>query len=153
MNAKNSLFLAVFFFAVNALAWDYLQFDLPSNAKESLWRDALATAWTGKTEVVIEYGRIDVLTETSAVELDWPRKWHEGFGQALHYADVTGKQGVLALISDAQGPGNLTTSSLKRFNHVERTCNKHGIRLLVLFPTPPQPLKVADASKTLYQTD
>ena len=46
-------------------------------------------------------GRVDVLTDTQAIELDWLKgnKFHEGIGQALHYGDVTGQQPVLALIS------------------------------------------------------
>jgi hypothetical protein len=45
--------------------------------------------------------RVDVLTGTQAIELDWLKgnKFHEGIGQALHYGDVTGQQPVLALIS------------------------------------------------------
>ena len=140
---RNSSFFAILLSAVitNCWAWDYIKIDLPSGAKESLWRDALARLWNGKTEIVVEGGRIDVLTDTSAVEVDWPHKWHEGLGQALHYADVTGKQAVLALISYSQGPDNLQKESVKRFNMVDEECKKHGIRLVILFPTKPEAFK------------
>ena len=41
-------------------------------------------------------GRVDVLTGTRAIELDWLKgnKFHEGIGQALHYGDVTGQHGL-----------------------------------------------------------
>jgi len=115
-------------------AWEYLKFDLPSGAKEALWRDALAAKLNGKTEVKIEGGRIDVVTSNCVIEVDWPEKWHEGLGQALHYADTTGKQGVLALISYSQGLENLQSKSRERFNMVEKECRLHGLRLIILFP-------------------
>lgn len=121
-----------------ATGWDYYQFDLPSQAPEALWRDVLAEELGGQHEVPVEGGRIDVLTDTQAIELDWPHKWHEGLGQALHYADATGKQGVLALISYSQGPESLREDSRKRMDMVERICAKSGIKLIVLFPAQPK---------------
>jgi len=43
-------------------------------------------------------GRIDLLTEDFAIEVDFIQKWHEGIGQALHYASATGKRPALALV-------------------------------------------------------
>ena len=36
-------------------------------------------------------GRVDVLTDTQAIELDWLKgnKFHEGIGQALHDGNVS----------------------------------------------------------------
>lgn len=123
---------------VAARAWDYYQFDLPSQAPEALWRDALAAELKARHEVPVEGGRIDVMTDTEAIELDWPHKWHEGLGQALHYADATGKKPVLALISYSQGPDKLQAKSRARFDLVEKNCRKHGVRLVILFPTHPR---------------
>lgn len=45
--------------------------------------------------------RVDLLTETHAIEVDWPKKWAEAIGQAAYYAELTGKRpGVLLLVSD-----------------------------------------------------
>ncbi len=123
---------------VAAYGWDFYQFDLPSQAPESAWRDALATKLNAKHEVPIEAGRVDVLTDKEVIELDWPHKWHEGLGQVLHYSDALGKQPVLALISYSQGPDNLRPASRERFDIVEQTCLKHGVKLLVLFPSQPR---------------
>jgi hypothetical protein len=79
-----------------------------------------------------------VITKTEAIEVDFPHKWHEGFGQAMHYADATGKKGVLALIAYSQGPENLHKKSRARFDMIKSECDKRGIRLLVLFPTKPE---------------
>lgn len=122
----------------SAAAWESYQFDLPSQAPEAQWRDALMNKLGGQHEVVVEGGRIDVMTDTEVYELDWPHKWHEGLGQALHYADATGKKPILALISYSQGPNKLQAASLERFNMVERICNKQGVKLIVLFPSQPK---------------
>lgn len=122
----------------SAAAWESCQFDLPSQAPEAQWRDALMNKLGGQHEVVVEGGRIDVMTDTEVFELDWPHKWHEGLGQALHYADATGKKPVLALISYSQGLDNLQPASVERFNMVERVCEKQDVRLLILFPSQPK---------------
>ena len=132
------------FFALGAPAgsmawgWESLTFDLPSGAKESLWRDALAKHWNGETETRIEGGRIDVLTSKYAVELDFPHKWHEGLGQALHYAGAMQRQGVLAIIAYAQGEENLQANTRQRLELIEKYCNDNGIEMLVLYPNRPE---------------
>ncbi len=139
----------------NSLAngWESYIFDLPSNVKESVWRDALAERLHGQTEVCIDGGRIDVLTETMAIEIDFPHKWHEGLGQALHYADATGKQGAVALIAYSQGGENLRGRSLKRLKMAESLYKKSGIKLLVLFPSYPRnDLKKGETSRSKTST-
>ena len=42
--------------------------------------------------------RVDCLTATHAIEIDWAEKWAEGIGQALYYAKITGKAPAVALI-------------------------------------------------------
>ncbi len=120
------------------LAWDSYVFDLPSNSKESLWRDALAERLHGQIEVGVEGGRIDVLTDTLAIEVDFQHKWHEGLGQALHYADASGKQGTVALISYSQSRESMREKSRRRLDMVDALCQKSGIKLMVLFPMHPR---------------
>ena len=45
-----------------------------------------------KMEVPVKYGRIDLLTDDYAIEVDSLEKFHEAIGQALHYAKETGKK-------------------------------------------------------------
>ncbi len=123
---------------LHAGAWESYQFDLPSQAREAAWRDALSAELNGRHEVRIEGGRVDVMTDTEVIELDWPHKWHEGLGQALHYAGATGKKPVLALISYSQGPDRLRPQSRARFDMVEKYCSQNGVRLIVLFPSQPR---------------
>lgn len=120
--------------ASQALAWESLTFDLPSGAKESFWRDELARRWGGRTEQVVNGGRVDVLTDREAVEVEFPGKWHEGLGQVLHYASETGKQGVLAIVVYARSEGNLLLKTRQRLELIDKQCRENGLRLVVLFP-------------------
>ena len=125
-----------------AAGWEGMTFDLPSGAKESLWRDALAELWNGATE-----RRIDVLTDEYAVEVDFPHKWHEGLGQSLHYSRATERQGVLAIIAYAQGEENLQANSRRRLELIESHCVANGIKMVVLFPSRPEEFARAGAAK------
>jgi hypothetical protein len=40
----------------------------------------------------------DCLTDSFAIEIDFPYKWYEGITQAFHYSELTGKNPALALI-------------------------------------------------------
>ncbi|SDL46565.1 hypothetical protein SAMN05660337_3000 [Maridesulfovibrio ferrireducens] len=53
----------------------------------------------GKTEYRLpDATRVDCLTETHAVEMDFGRKWAEAIGQSLYYASCTGKRAGVVLI-------------------------------------------------------
>jgi hypothetical protein len=119
-------------------AWDAVSFDIPSGSKEAVWRDALAKHVGGVTEQSIKTGRVDVLSAGEVYEVDWIRNWKEGMGQVLAYSGETGKAPVLALISYSQGPENLQIKSRLRLDQADKECARHGIRLLVLFPTLPE---------------
>jgi hypothetical protein len=47
-------------------------------------------------EVSVKYGRIDLLSDDYAIEVDNPDNFHEAIGQALHYAKETGKKPAVA---------------------------------------------------------
>ena len=83
-------------------------------------------------------GRIDVLTDRYAVEVEFPHKWHEGLGQALHYSNATGKQGMLAVIAYAQGEANLHGKSRETLEMIEKICLTNDIKMVVLFPNRPE---------------
>ena len=143
------IFCAVFALSASAAwAWESLTFDLPSGGRESLWRDELARHWQGATEKRVEGGRIDVLTDRYAIEVDFPHKWHEGLGQALHYSNATGKQGMLAVIAYAQGEANLHGKSREKLEMIERICLTNDIKMVVLFPNRPEEFNQRPVSKT-----
>ncbi len=138
------LFLAI---VLPALAWDEMTFDLPSGAKESLWRDALAEALHGRVEVRVPEGRIDVLTEEEAIEVDFQHKWKEGLGQCLVYARAAGKRPALALITYGENPGETTRRTEALFAAAEEHCASNGVRLVVLRPSRNDEFQRADPTK------
>lgn len=124
---KIQLLILIAFLAGQALAYDTIRLAVPTQSHEAQWRDALAVKLDGVTEYRVQYGRVDVLTADLAIELDYPHKYHESIGQALHYASETGKIGVVALIFD--GRDEMDSAELI---WLETLCNKYNVRLIVL---------------------
>ena len=56
----------------------------------------------GKLEVEIATGRIDILTDTNAIEVDYARNYSAAIKQALQYAAETKKTPGIALIMDGK---------------------------------------------------
>ena len=118
--------LAAVMLAGTCWAWDTIRLDVPAGAKEAGWRDALADLWHGQTEVVIPFGRIDVMTDNYVVEIDFLHKWTECFGQALFYSYSTGQQGICALI--VENPAAVKDKLMM----IEKLLNKYDLGLIVL---------------------
>ena len=77
-----------------------------------------------KAKVRVKYGRVDLLTGEFAIEVDRLSKFHEGIGQALHYAEETGKKPGLALFIVTP-----RKKDLKKLNYVSELCRDNGIRV------------------------
>jgi len=53
----------------------------------------------GEKEVVLsDKTRVDCLTDTHAIEIEFANKWKEAIGQSLHYSLMTGKKAGIVLI-------------------------------------------------------
>jgi len=79
----------------------------------------------GRIEVVLEdRTRVDCLTATHAIEVDWAKKWAEGIGQALYYGIKTDKRPAVALIV-----GTKDQRYLKRLRTVAKT---HHIKVYII---------------------
>lgn len=74
---------------------------LPINISHSFELD-LAEQWCngkGKPEVtLLDRTRVDCLTDTHAIEVEYAHKWKQAIGQSLHYALMTDKQAGIVLI-------------------------------------------------------
>ena len=57
----------------------------------------------GQLEVTIPTGRIDILTNEHAIEVDHVRNYRAGIKQALHYAAAKDRKAGLALLIDGNG--------------------------------------------------
>jgi hypothetical protein len=109
---------------------------LPDAGLESHWSAALAMRLSGQTEAAVEGGRVDVLTEHYAIEVDRLEKWHEAIGQAAHYGLKTGRVPVAAIMvpSDLWPISQATNAKLLL---IDETCSKQGIKLVLLHRIEP----------------
>lgn len=71
---------------------------------EKHYQTLLCNDLGGKTEYVLEdRTRVDYLTDEYAIEVDFAKKWAESIGQALFYAQMTGKEpGVGIIVGDGE---------------------------------------------------
>jgi hypothetical protein len=77
-----------------------------------------------KMEVPVKYGRIDLLTDDYAIEVDSLEKFHEAIGQALHYAKETGKKpGIAIFIMEPK------QSDQEKLKYLIRLCNYYKIKV------------------------
>ncbi len=62
----------------------------------------IVSKYNGELEVRLWDGsRVDILTETHAIEADWSHKWTEAVGQSMYYSLQTGKKpGIMLLVRD-----------------------------------------------------
>ncbi|MEM8582969.1 MAG: hypothetical protein AAGF87_01805 [Bacteroidota bacterium] len=64
---------------------------------------SLATHLSAQTEVSVHGGRVDLITETHAIEVERAHKWKNSIGQALWYSLQTGKQpGIILIMEDRE---------------------------------------------------
>jgi len=77
-----------------------------------------------KMEVPVKYGRIDLLTDDYAIEVDRLEKFHEAIGQALHYAKETGKKPAIALFMEEQ-----RQEDKDKLKYVIRLCDYYKIKV------------------------
>ena len=95
------------------LATALLLCSFSATARERTYQMTWCAANNGTAEVVLSDGtRVDCVTATHAVEVDFAPKWAEAIGQALHYALITGKRpGILLIVGPTD---NANVDRLKR---------------------------------------
>jgi hypothetical protein len=68
---------------------------------ERYYQDKYCSAVGGVTEHILsDKTRVDCLTDTKAIEVDFANKWAECIGQALHYGISTNKKPACLLIME-----------------------------------------------------
>ena len=69
--------------------------------------------------------RIDMVTETHAIEVDWAPKHYQAIGQALYYATVSGKKPGIILLVKSQA------EEQRHIFRCQTVCAKYGITLWI----------------------
>lgn len=74
----------------------------PLHGKETLperwYQQQVAAKLGGKMEAKVDNGRVDVLTATHAIEVEFAPKWKQSVGQSLWYSLQTNKPAAVVLI-------------------------------------------------------
>jgi hypothetical protein len=89
--------------------------------KEKEYQEAWCKKVQGVTEYRLEDGtRVDCLTDQMVIEFDFAPKWAESVGQALYYAEVTGRKPAVVLIEEFEGDDHYV-------NRLKTVADRHGI--------------------------
>lgn len=84
----------------------------------------------GQTEVKLDDGaRVDCLTEEYAVEFDFAPKWAESIGQALYYAQMTGKLPGIVLIMENE-------DDVRYLKRLRAVTDRYGVKVWEMRPQP-----------------
>ena len=59
--------------------------------------------------------RVDIVTDTHAIEVDWQSKWSEPIGQALFYANAENKKAGIAVLYDSSKSLNKNNVKVLKF--------------------------------------
>lgn len=116
--------------------------DLENTRREAYWAQALSEHLGGRNEYSVKHGRVDILTDSHAIEVDWLHKFHLGIGQALYYSMETGKPpGLAVIIRPERMP--LSRLDASKLTKSEELTARHGVRLFILYdlstcPAPSQ---------------
>ena len=87
---------------------------------EAHFCDIITAHMGGKAEVKTDYNkRIDILTDTHAIECDWTSKPYEAIGQALAYGEFEGKlPGIVFFHPVSKKWHNKTYAMMKHLSQV-----------------------------------
>ncbi len=72
---------------------------------------------------LLDRTRIDCLTDEYAIEVDFSKKWAESVGQALYYAEMTGKKPAVGLIVRE------TEKDKRHMKRLKILTDKYGIKI------------------------
>jgi len=102
----------------------YFQF-FGTKKNEKYYQTEMCDELDGQMEYLLpDKSRVDCLTEKYAIEVEWAKKWAEGVGQSLYYAEMTKRKPAIGLIV-----GNKDKKYIKR---LEILADKLDIKIIEL---------------------
>jgi hypothetical protein len=111
------------------LAQDTATAPPPPRGEVAIVRELVAPHFPGAILEARQWdgSRVDLLTDTHAIEADWASglHWAQGVGQALYYQILTDRQpGLLLLVKDL-------AADREELHRAQAVCAKHSIRLWI----------------------
>lgn len=92
---------------------------------EKYYQNKMCNQLGGKTEYILfDKTRVDCLTAEYAIEVDFAKKWAEGIGQSLYYAEITDKKPAVALI--------VGDDDEKYLSRIQTVADKFDIKIIIL---------------------
>lgn len=80
---------------------------LNQKLNEKYFESIFANAIDGEMEVKLtDKSRVDIVTDTFAIEVEFAKKWAESIGQSLYYAYVLEKKPGIVLIIEKESDNN-----------------------------------------------
>lgn len=66
---------------------------------EPVWSRWLAEQMGGVAEYVLpDRSRVDIVTTSLAIEVDWVKRWYTAIGQAVYYGAMLNRQAAIVLL-------------------------------------------------------
>ena len=108
--------------------FDTSAIEAPQDMHETDWSAWLATQMQLDPRKVCEVrtfdkSRVDILTDSEAIEVEWSKKWKESIGQSLLYSIETNREPGVILLSRGD--------DLKYLLRCQIVCHQVGIRMRV----------------------
>lgn len=112
------------FFSGNCTAFNAVD-TTTTKHDERYYQTKMCNEISGEMEFVLsDSARVDCLTGEYAIEVDFAKKWAEGIGQSLYYAQQTKRKPAVALIVD---------DSDERFvNRLQSVAKEYKIKVILL---------------------
>jgi len=99
MTKKHKILALLFVLTVAFVLVSLVEDKEPIKKNEAYYQEHFCEKLDGITEFILpDRTRVDCLTDDYAIEVDWAKKWAEGIGQSLFYAEMTNKKAGVALI-------------------------------------------------------
>lgn len=117
------LFLPLFLIAGFFLIFNLNKSEVKIKFNEKHYQTILCNKLDGVMEFKLKDNtRVDCLTNDYAIEVDWAKKWAEGIGQSLYYAEMTNKKPAVALI--------VGKKDQRYLNRINKVASKVGITIM-----------------------
>ena len=98
---------------------------------ERYYQELTCRALGGQLEYVLtDHARVDCLTADYAIEVDFAPKWAESIGQALYYAQETGKRPGVILILEHPA------KDVRYLRRLSAIAQRYGITVWTIFVAP-----------------